>query len=284
MAQPNVVREPSMEEILASIRRIIESNEPIASQGLATLLAEPEGFSGTPANDDSRDFTQVEFGRDDFGRVEEVTLTIDEDRGHQEDDLVHDDRAFSQSILEAIDQVGPSPNVFSPEAAIIPSAAMPKSLSLADVAARVRAASERNGALRSQQQRSAQDLALENPLMTAKMAAVKAGSISLPEDNFLHQSNDDFVEITTQVTALMNDEVELEPSQPIISPAVEKKISRSFDDLASAVELSSRRSLDEISTELLRPMLKEWLDDHLPTLVEHLVREEIERVARGPRR
>jgi cell pole-organizing protein PopZ len=28
MAQPNVAREPSMEEILASIRRIIESNEP----------------------------------------------------------------------------------------------------------------------------------------------------------------------------------------------------------------------------------------------------------------
>lgn len=28
MAQPSVAREPSMEEILASIRRIIESNEP----------------------------------------------------------------------------------------------------------------------------------------------------------------------------------------------------------------------------------------------------------------
>ncbi len=28
MAQPNVAREPSMDEILASIRKIIESNEP----------------------------------------------------------------------------------------------------------------------------------------------------------------------------------------------------------------------------------------------------------------
>ncbi|MBZ9917266.1 DUF2497 domain-containing protein, partial [Mesorhizobium sp. BR1-1-7] len=29
------------------------------------------------------------------------------------------------------------------------------------------------------------------------------------------------------------------------------------------------------------PMLQDWLDNNLPTLVERLVREEIERVARG---
>jgi uncharacterized protein len=31
-------------------------------------------------------------------------------------------------------------------------------------------------------------------------------------------------------------------------------------------------------------LLHDWLDNNLPTLVERLVREEIERVARGPRR
>jgi uncharacterized protein len=31
---------------------------------------------------------------------------------------------------------------------------------------------------------------------------------------------------------------------------------------------------------VLRPMLKSWLDEHLPQVVERLVREEIERVAR----
>jgi len=33
--------------------------------------------------------------------------------------------------------------------------------------------------------------------------------------------------------------------------------------------------------ELLRPMLRGWLDDHLPGIVEKLVKAEIERVARG---
>jgi len=39
-----------------------------------------------------------------------------------------------------------------------------------------------------------------------------------------------------------------------------------------------------MAAEMLRPMLQEWLEDNLPTLVERLVREEIERVARGSRR
>ena len=33
--------------------------------------------------------------------------------------------------------------------------------------------------------------------------------------------------------------------------------------------------------DMLRPMLKSWLDDNLPGLVERLVRAEIERVSRG---
>ncbi len=52
----------------------------------------------------------------------------------------------------------------------------------------------------------------------------------------------------------------------------------------AAIDGAERRSLDEIAEDMLRPMLREWLDDNLPTLVERLVREEIERVARGPRR
>jgi cell pole-organizing protein PopZ len=35
--------------------------------------------------------------------------------------------------------------------------------------------------------------------------------------------------------------------------------------------------------ELLKVMLKQWLDENLPPMVERLVREEIERVARTGR-
>lgn len=56
-----------------------------------------------------------------------------------------------------------------------------------------------------------------------------------------------------------------------------------FDRLAEAVAGRSpggERTLDEITRECLRPLLKAWLDENLPGLVERLVREEITRVAR----
>lgn len=39
-------------------------------------------------------------------------------------------------------------------------------------------------------------------------------------------------------------------------------------------------TLEDITRELLRPMMKEWLDTHLPAIVERLVQEEIARVSR----
>ena len=54
MAQPNVAREPSMEEILASIRRIIESNEPGAGNALSGPLPPVYAVEEDEADDDIR--------------------------------------------------------------------------------------------------------------------------------------------------------------------------------------------------------------------------------------
>lgn len=43
------------------------------------------------------------------------------------------------------------------------------------------------------------------------------------------------------------------------------------------------RPLEDLARDMLRGMLKQWLDDNLPALVERLVRDEIERVARHGR-
>ena len=69
----------------------------------------------------------------------------------------------------------------------------------------------------------------------------------------------------------------------ILSEGTERKVAAAFQDLNHAVHSEPRRSFDEIATDLLRPMLQDWLDNNLPPLVERLVREEIERVVRGER-
>jgi len=58
-------------------------------------------------------------------------------------------------------------------------------------------------------------------------------------------------------------------------------VDSAFNTLAQTVLVQNSRTLEDLVKEMLRPMLKSWLDDNLPGLVERLVRAEIERVSRG---
>ena len=40
------------------------------------------------------------------------------------------------------------------------------------------------------------------------------------------------------------------------------------------------RTIEDLVKEVMRPMIKEWLDEHLPALVERLVGREVDRMAR----
>lgn len=69
----------------------------------------------------------------------------------------------------------------------------------------------------------------------------------------------------------------------LLSGAAHASVGNAFNMLAHTVLSSNARTLEDLVREMLRPMLKNWLDDNLPTIVERLVRAEIERVARGGR-
>ncbi|HWM48659.1 MAG TPA: DUF2497 domain-containing protein [Xanthobacteraceae bacterium] len=67
----------------------------------------------------------------------------------------------------------------------------------------------------------------------------------------------------------------------LLSPSTTAAVDAAFNTLANTVLVQNSRTLDDLVREMLRPMLKAWLDDNLPNMVERLVRAEIERVARG---
>jgi cell pole-organizing protein PopZ len=70
----------------------------------------------------------------------------------------------------------------------------------------------------------------------------------------------------------------------LVSAATAEAVDAAFDTLAQrtaqAMQVRNGRTVEELVSELIRPMLKTWLDDNLPGLVERLVRAEIERVTR----
>lgn len=319
MAQPSVAREPSMEEILASIRRIIESNEP-----------GPAGaFSGQlpPVYDDEDDAAaEAAFVTEPVSPPARVPPAANQAYGARP----------AQDYSPASERPMPEQPEISAE----------KTMSLADVAARVRAAADRNAAMGPQAfAAQAQRVATEpapaapaasspsaipaerpapqrptdvRPLMAATAAAAGEqpvpfatedraaaaaienapfaenpfeqlalrGAIEtpLPKEHFEIEVHQPVVEMSKFDLAEPEVEAESALSLNLISAAAGAQIARSFSELADVFDGVERRSIEDLAAEMLRPMLQDWLEDNLPTLVERLVREEIERVARGSRR
>jgi uncharacterized protein len=69
----------------------------------------------------------------------------------------------------------------------------------------------------------------------------------------------------------------------LLSPNSTAAVSAAFNSLAATVLSENARTLEDLVKDMMRPMLKDWLDENLPGLVERIVRAEIERVARGGR-
>ena len=75
--------------------------------------------------------------------------------------------------------------------------------------------------------------------------------------------------------------IQPEAARSLISATTSAAVDSAFNTLAHTVLVQNARTLEDLVREMLRPMLKSWLDDNLPGLVERLVRAEIERVSRG---
>jgi cell pole-organizing protein PopZ len=74
------------------------------------------------------------------------------------------------------------------------------------------------------------------------------------------------------------------PSESLVSSFAAGAAASAFDKLERTVMMPvGDRSLEDVVREMLRPMLKTWLDENLPAIVEAQVAAEVERIARQRR-
>ena len=260
MAQSNVMREPSMEEILASIRRIIENNDQPETLGSGNAPAEmPEAANDIHLTVDEE---IVEFQAPDFVNELPVVPVVEPPVERVQQDAL----SLSQDV-----------------------AGGHRPMSLADVAARVKAASERRvvpGNSNGWMPEGILPVEHDPVIVDQPTPSSMNESVTFEHENTVEQE-DTAASASSDMPAELQHDLSMTPvsaaTTSIVSQHIGERVARSFDELAKAIGASSR-TLDDIASEMLRPMLQEWLDDNLPTLVERLVREEIERVARGPRR
>ena len=250
MTQPAKVQEPSMEEILASIRRIIADDEakPPAAEKPATpsppAEAKPEKPAAAPA-------AKAPVMKD----IPPSTIP---------------------AAQAAAKTVAPPPVKPAPAPAPAPAA----SNSQDDIDAMLAGLDE-----------ATSEAEIRPPLPDGEVFELTDEmAVPDPPKAAFHkiEPDDDLVFTEAAAARAVRRQPAFEPP-PLESPAPQQILSRStvsavesaFNTLANTVLSNNARTLEDLVKEMLRPMLKSWLDDNLPGLVERIVKAEIERVARG---
>ena len=258
MTQPAKVTEPSMEEILASIRRIIADDEakpPPAETAKPEKAAapaaqpKPQAMNDIPPSKVAQAKPAAEkpapapAAKPAPAPAPTPAPAADASPNSQDD---------IDALLAGLDAAAPAPEVRAPEPEPEPEPE-PDVLELTD------------------------EMAMDPPPPPPSFRKVE------PRDDL------EFAEAPPRPTPPPSyasadfDAPPLPPQQPILAQSTVSAVESAFNSLAHTVLSSNARTLEDLVKEMLRPMLKSWLDDNLPGLVERIVKAEIERVSRGGR-
>jgi hypothetical protein len=254
MTQAAKVQEPSMEEILASIRRIIADDEakpPVPEKPAAAVAAvkpdKPAAPASAPKPAPAKDLAPAPTPQAAPAKVAApakppsapapVTPPPGATASNSQDDI--------DALLNGLDEAT------SPDE-IRPAATDPEVFDLTD---------EMAVAPPEPPRASFQKVELQDDVEFTETAATRA----------LHRQP------AFEPPALESGS----PMQQILSRTTVSAVESAFNSLAHTVLSNNARTLEDLVKEMLRPMLKSWLDDNLPGLVERIVKAEIERVSRG---
>jgi uncharacterized protein len=245
MTQPAKVQEPSMEEILASIRRIIADDEakPAEKPAAAAAPAPAAPAPPPPAKPVMKDIPPSAI-----------------------------------PAAKAAAKPAPAP---PPKAAPPPPSEPAASNNQDDIDAML-ASLEEDTAVEDVRQPDGDvfeltdEMALPDPPPAPAPPPAAAFSKIEPPDDL------EFTEARAAQRQPAPEPLRLEmPMPPILSRTTVNAVESAFNTLAHTVLSNNARTLEDLVKEMLRPMLKSWLDDNLPGLVERIVKAEIERVSRG---
>jgi cell pole-organizing protein PopZ len=106
-------------------------------------------------------------------------------------------------------------------------------------------------------------------------------AVEQPRHDFEESQEDDVLELSDELAP----KADIGP--PLLNAAAAGATRSALDQLstvAASVPAPPQQAnpLEELVREMLRPILKQWLDDHLPRLVDEHVKREISRITGRP--
>jgi cell pole-organizing protein PopZ len=86
---------------------------------------------------------------------------------------------------------------------------------------------------------------------------------------------------TAQAAPMPDPDLSRDIAEQLLEPAAGAAVRANFAKLNNLGLGNSGLTIEVMMREMLRPMLKEWLDEHLPTVVERMVERQLSRISRG---
>lgn len=241
MASAKAAQEPSMEEILASIRQIIADEDAPESEAedVKDQAAVDDAFDNIEADGDGE-----EMSTDDVDALFDAPAAGVEEEAEEENDQAAIDAAFES--MGGDDAEAPADDVDA-------------ILGSEDV---------------GDQGESTSGAADEDS--DDDVLALSADQTLGEDDISFDMADSEEPEPVSEPAEAPSANVESDSA--LLSNDTAGAVKSSLGALNSAMTVSSENSVEDLVKSMLRPMLKQWLDENLPETVERLVQAEIERM------
>jgi cell pole-organizing protein PopZ len=254
-------KEPSMDEILSSIRQIIaDDDEPV--EGDASSQASDSGKSETDA-DAAMTAEETKEPKADAPSEASVEAPAEAPLELSTDQMISEPKSEADSDLDI---------EFSPASSGMDAApAKPETAETVEAEPVVEEVDKVEEVDVAEAEGSDEDAGSKE----SSADLVIADDISFEDAGETPAPIEDLV-------SMPDPDLSSDMAEKLLEPTTTAAVGNAFAKLGALSAIGGDNlTLEAIVREMLRPMLKEWLDENLPATVERMVEKEIERVSRG---
>ena len=241
-------KEPSMDEILSSIRQIIADDDAAGAPRRPSIQAAPAPMQAAPVRA--------------FGGPMAVDL----------EDQLEEPEPLALSAAQIVGQRAEEPAAFSFEDI------------LADTEGAAQEDEEEEAPMAQPQPISFEPEEPAEPVVTPMAPPPRAPepeAVRAPEPQRAPEPAPRPQPTIAQAAPLPDPTLSSDFAEELLGPATKAAVRSSITKLNSIGLGNGGLTIESLMRDMLRPMLKEWLDENLPAVVERMVEREIARVSRG---
>lgn len=276
-------KEPSMDEILSSIRQIIADDDAAAPKKPAGLGTSPLVAPAPPIRPalTPRPVTPSPLAAAPAARPEpepepeSEPLALSPEQimfeADKEDDTLSKPLSFDQ-ILAGARKQAPEPTAFAGEPELVD----PEDVSFAPDPEPEAAATAVTVEVEEEEEEEPEPEPQPAPA-PATAAAPRPAYVPPPMPRPAPRPQPS----VAQTAPMPDPQLSSDMAEQLLDSATQSAVKSTFSRLNGLATIGSGVTLEDMMRDMLRPMLKEWLDENLPSVVERMVEREIARISRG---